>query len=155
MDNIEQLIMDLNWHNPEDVQRNAMNKLKNVNEEEAILLARQSELCSKFCWHNAALVLKDVGYPRIRLAIPYLLEWFQDMNWPGVSTIQDILKTIDSPVLLPHLKTAAEKAVSERDSVWCYWLVRLFNELNVDASTFLDDNVHDLLIQPNEQEDNG
>jgi len=152
LDNIEQLIKDLNWQNPEEVQKNAMNKLEKISEEEVVLLARQSELCNKSCWHNAAIVLKKIGYPRIRLAIPYLMEWFRDANWPGAMTIFDLFKTIDVNILLPYLRCAAEYAIKENDTIWGYWLIDLLNQLNINTSDF-NSSLYNELLELKKQEE--
>ncbi len=146
MKNIEKYISDLNWHNPESIQENAVKELSEIDENEAVLLAQQSELYNKFCWHNASIVLKNIGYPRNRLAIPYLMEWFKDVNWPGIQTIIQLLKEIDVKILLPHIKNAIQQAIKERDDLWAYGLVYLVSELGIPKSDLEERNLYDNLV---------
>lgn len=139
MNNIRGYIKDLSWSKPEEIQKKAIKKLENIRDEDIILLANQDdELCSKDCWGNAATVLKKIGYPRINPAIPYLMEWFQDINWPGVLTIIQSFKGIDTIILVPYIEEAMKRAVQEDDEMWCYWLEYLVLELNVEETDFKD-----------------
>jgi len=62
---IKELIADLDWGKPIEVQANAIRKLKEIDDEYIVLLAKQSnDICHKGCWENAAVVLKLLGYPR-------------------------------------------------------------------------------------------
>jgi hypothetical protein len=81
MEDIKYLIRDLDWNKPKHITQKAMIELLKANEDEAILLANQSnDLCSKSCWYNASIILKEIGFPRNKLALPYLMNWFQDVN---------------------------------------------------------------------------
>lgn len=143
MESIEDLIKALDWDNPEYVTYKAMRELLNVNEEEAILLANQSnDLCRKPCWHNAAIILKEIGYPRNRLTLPYLMIWFQDVNWPGVSTIVELLKEIDEEILIPHIKCAMEKALIDNDECWAFGILWLLSGLNISNSNFKENDLY-------------
>ena len=67
---------------PEDVQNNAMDLLKNIDDEKIGMLVQP---IGKPCWENSAIVLKKIEYPRIKQVIPKLLEWLQDMNWSAAA----------------------------------------------------------------------
>ncbi|MDF2547146.1 MAG: hypothetical protein K0R93_2044 [Anaerosolibacter sp.] len=133
MNDIEKYILDLNWSKPESVQKNAIKELSKIDENQVILLAQQSDLCHKACWHNASIVLKSIGYPRNKLALPYLMNWFQDANWPGVQNIVQLFKEIDVIVLLPHIKNAMKQALRENDETWAYGIVYLIQELGFQS----------------------
>lgn len=143
MNDIKDHIRDLSWYKSEEVQKQAILELENIRDEDIILLARRDyELCSKDCWENIAIVLKHIGYPRIDSVIPYLMEWFMDLNWPGVPTIIEIFRSIDVNVLTSYIEEAMEKAVKEDDYMWCYWLDHLANELNVEETNFKNTEVY-------------
>ena len=69
---INVLIEKLSWDMPEDVQNNAMYLLKNIDDEKIGMLVQP---IGKPWWENSAIVLKKIGYPRIKQVIPKLLEW--------------------------------------------------------------------------------
>ena len=143
MNDIRDHIRDLSWYKSEEVQRQAILRLEHIKDEDIILLARQdNELCSKDCWENAAIVLRHIGYPRINSVIPYLMEWFMDLNWPGVPTIIEIFRSIDVNALTPYIEEAMEKAVKEGDYMWCYWLGYMARELNVEETNFVNTEVY-------------
>lgn len=148
MENVEKLIHDLSWDKPQDVRERAVQELMQVSEEEVVLLAHQSnELCSKECWEDAALVLKRIGYPRNRLAIPYLMKWFMDVNWPGVETVIEILKDVDIDIIMPFIEAAAKQAVNEKDADWCFGLVYLMERLGMKGVEFKDKNLYEELTK--------
>lgn len=148
MENIKKLIKDLDWNKPEDITHRAMKELLKVNEEEAILLADQSNyICSKCYWYNAAIILKEIGYPKNRLTLPYLMIWFQDVNWPGVPQIIELLRDIDIEILIPHIKYAMEKALKEEDDFWAFGILRLLDELDIPSSNFKENDIFDQLVK--------
>lgn len=73
-------------------------------------------------WAIAAQMLRRIGYPRVRGIIPDLLEWLQDMNWPGAQDIFGLLLSVDDDTLLANLKLALIKAKDENDEVWIWYL---------------------------------
>lgn len=80
LEDIQKLIEDLSWDNPKDVVDKAINQLLKIDDEQVTLLLQP---VNKSCWENAAKVLQMIGYPRNKLALPGLIEWLRDMNWPG------------------------------------------------------------------------
>lgn len=136
---IYELIKNLNWNRPDAVQKHAINELSisNLRNSEIILLAKQSnDLCSKPCWDNAAIVLKNIGYPRNEVALPYLMEWFQDITWPGVRPIIEMLKEIDNRILTPYIEDASEIALGIKDDCWANGLLYLINGLGISREDF-------------------
>ncbi|MGO4890635.1 DUF5071 domain-containing protein [Anaerobacillus sp. MEB173] len=132
MNNVESNILNLSWHKPVDVQEKAIKELSNLKGNEVVFLAKKSnELCSKECWQNASVVLKQIGYPNNKAAFPYLMEWFQDLNHPGVANIIDLLSEIDKNELKPHIEQAILKAMEEKDEDWGLGLLTLINELKI------------------------
>ena len=144
MDNIKELIRDLDWSKPEEVQKKSIEQLLKMHDSELIFLAQQNELCHKYCWHNAAAILKAIGYPRIRPVIPYLMEWFQDINWPGVVTIVETLRTINPNELIPYIEEASKRSIDENDDCWAFGLVTLIREL--DLTPIVNKDIYNELI---------
>lgn len=131
IENVKKYIADLDWNNTKEVQENAIEKLvMSLEGEEVILLASQDSPCNKNCWYNAAIVLKEIGYPRNKEAIPYLMNWFQDLNWPGVKTIVELLRKVGIEEVV-HIKTAMEKAIVNKDEIWVEGLEYLAQELGI------------------------
>jgi len=147
MKDIEEYIFDLNWNNPEYIQEKAIEKLSKISGSEVILLAKQSELCNKYCWHNATIVLKNIGYPRNKLAIPYLMDWLKDINWPGITTIIQLFKEIDTEILLPYIKVAIDDALKDEDELWAYGMIYLMKNLDIKGFEIEEPTLYKKLIK--------
>ncbi|WP_028392633.1 DUF5071 domain-containing protein [Bacillus cihuensis] len=131
MKNINTLIQGLNWHNSEEVQKKSINELSKLSGKEVIILADQTELNHKACWFNSAIVLQNIGYPNNKESIPYLMQWFQDINWPGVSTVVEIFKSIDREELKLHIDNAITQGLNEKDDFWIFGLLFLIDKLHM------------------------
>jgi hypothetical protein len=133
MNNLETNILNLSWHKPVDIQEKAIKELSSrLKGNDVVFLAKKSnELCSKECWHNASVILKQIGYPNNKAAFPYLMEWFQDLNHPGVANIIELLSEIDKNELKPHIEKGILKAIEEKDEDWGLGLLTLLNELKI------------------------
>jgi hypothetical protein len=117
MDNIEieEYIQNLNSEAPKYLQDYAVSQLVYLENSKLHLLLQPM---SKSYWKNAAIVLKKIGYPRVKAIIPELLEWIKDMNWPGAQEIVDLLITIDDEIV-PYVK----KVLKSGDGIWIVWLL--------------------------------
>ncbi|WP_026476139.1 DUF5071 domain-containing protein [Alkaliphilus transvaalensis] len=130
---IKELIADLDWGKPREIQENAIRRLKEIDDEDIVLLAKQSnDICHKGCWQNAALVLKLIDYPRIKPALPYIMQWFQDINWPEVYTIIEILRDAKPFELIPYIEEASKRAIIDEDGLWALGIVFLLEKLELN-----------------------
>ena len=131
---IEAKIRKLDWNNSSEIQERAIDDLTQIDEKDVILLIQPME---KKYWENAALTLKRIGYPRNILAIPGMLNWLMDLNWPGARIALNVLGTIERKTLLPYLESAVEKAIYERDDMWIEALKELaFKSLSIRLDEF-------------------
>lgn len=145
MNNIKELIRDLDWSKPKEFQKMAIEQLLEIDDSELVFLAQQNELCKKYCWHNAAIVLKAIGYPRIKTVIPYLMEWFQDTNWPGVKTITEIFRGIEPLELLPYIDDVSKRAIFDKDEMWAFGIIRLLRDIGLEY--LINEDLHEELIK--------
>jgi len=90
----------------------------------------------KALWKPAAEILSKVGFPRLETRIPRLLEWFQDLNWPGIDTVIDLLRKAPQDRLLEQLESAASAAHAEEDEQWLGGLKRLALALGLEIEKF-------------------
>jgi hypothetical protein len=117
MDNVEidEYINNLSSNAPQYLQDYAISMLVNLEESKLHLLLQPR---SKSYWKNAAVVLKQIGYPKVKAIIPGLLEWIQDMSWPGAEDIVDLLTTIDEEIV-PYVK----QVLLSGDGIWIIWVL--------------------------------
>lgn len=127
------IFINLNWNLPLDLQEKAINEIALIDNLNPKILIQPLD---KEYWENAAKVLYKMGYPRIEKAIPGLFAWLQDMNWPGVTIVIEILKSLPKDILVKYLEYAVEEALSGNDEIWLANLAAFLSELNIKKDDF-------------------
>ncbi|MDP4145461.1 MAG: DUF5071 domain-containing protein [Bacillota bacterium] len=145
---IHELIKNLKWSTSENLRNDAVKRLTNIEESELHMLLQP---ISKSYWENAAIVLKKIGYPRVKSVIPGLLEWIQDINWPGAQHIIEVLATVDSEAI-----TYVREVFKSGDGIWIKWLlseviskwsIELINEIKGDLLNLANALDYNLIIE--------
>ncbi len=117
MEEVTKLIQKLSWNTLEEDKEDAMKKLQYIKDEDLHLLLQP---ISKAYWDGAAEVVVNLGYPRVKCILPGLLEWIQDLNWPGADQISVFLREIGDPII-PYIKDVL--AQHSDDSEWIQWII--------------------------------
>jgi hypothetical protein len=112
---INRLIDDISWGVPDNVRQAAMHRLVSIDDDQISMLILPRE---KSYWESAAKVLRNIGYPRVRQVLPEILEWLQDLNWPGATEVAELLLTIGRPVV-PYVR----EVLKGSDEMWQYWVL--------------------------------
>lgn len=76
---------------------------------------------SKSMWQEQAQRLLTGKTPVSDSDLPHLLEWMQDMNWPGATSIAAFIRSKGASTL-----DAVRKALQSNDSIWHYWILDQF-----------------------------
>ena len=112
-------IMDmLDWHNPPEVQAKGIALARNT---ETILPFIQplTPEHNKNVWGNCAVIIAEKSDEKLEPYLTELLEWVQDMNWPGALRIMDRLqKYSDNASLREAVNVCLAKARERGDEVW-------------------------------------
>jgi hypothetical protein len=124
----------------------ALNQLLAASDEELGYLFFSSE---KSKWEAAAEILYRIGFPRLAARIPQLLEWFQDLNWPGINFITDLLRNTSHEELLMQMEKAVRIAYAEEDEQWMGGLKHLTLALGLEVNKFSDRLLTATLLQNN------
>lgn len=125
MENILRLIKKLSWSVSEEEKKDAIRKLQYIKDEDLHLLVQP---ISKDYWDGAAETVIRLGYPRVKSILPGLLEWIQDINWPGAGEIADFLLEIGDP-MIPYVKDVLNQHSDDQE--WVYWIFEvLINHWN-------------------------
>lgn len=86
---------------------------------------------NKNVWENCAVIISQKSDEKIKPYLVELLEWLQDMNWPGALCILDRLcKYSDNNTIFEAINTCIEKAKESRDDVWNSNLHLLLSNVN-------------------------
>lgn len=142
------LIKNLALGNKLQNQKSAMSQLTNLKNDEIRLLILPGS--DKKSWKNAALVLKQIGYPRIKPVVFDLLDWLQDINWPGSHTIIDLLSTVDKSVLVNEIEKKLDIEVIDdvpirKDDMWLGAFFLLIKKMNLKEKDFNNKDKFDLI----------
>jgi len=115
----------LDWHMPSEIQSQGISLARNI---ETIIPFIQP-LTPKFnknVWENCAVIIAEKNDEKLKPHLVELLEWLQDMNWPGAFCILDRLKKYsDNNSILSAISICLEKAKDCNDEVWEYNLLML------------------------------
>ncbi|MEK3717633.1 DUF5071 domain-containing protein [Paenibacillus sp. FSL R7-0333] len=119
MEGIQALIQKLDWDTPEAEQAEAIHKLQDIRDDELHLLLQP---LGKGYWDGAAEVIVRLGFPRVKPILPGLLQWIQDMNWPGSRRIAPLLRESGDP-LIPYIQEVFRN--HSQDEEWMYWIFEM------------------------------
>ncbi len=138
--NDEELFNLLDWNSSREAQEEGIR----------IGLQRQNleiflQTYDKGIWENSARILAQKSDEELKKYIPKLLEWLQDINWPGAIIILNRLKKIDGKLLIKDFEMAIKKA-REEEVNWIYSLshllenVSLKNMISMDCLNIIEKN---------------
>lgn len=85
MCHINMIYQMLHWQNPENIQRKGIELAKKLTDLSPLILPIYEG--SQSIWDNCAKALSELSDDRLEKYLPLLLEWLQDLNWPGALTI--------------------------------------------------------------------
>ena len=90
---------------------------------ELILPARE-----KSYWHRCAFIISKMPIDFISKHAVDLMEWFQDLNWPGVDEIFAALSQLPEDELTVALNKSLKTARNTQDEEWDYNLHQKFDK---------------------------
>lgn len=108
----------LDWHMPPEIQAKGRELAK---KSEAILpfLQPLTPKHNKNVWENCAAILAEKRDEELKPYLVQLLEWMQDMNWPGAFRIFDRLqKYSDERSIHSAILVCVKEAKRHNDDTW-------------------------------------
>ena len=108
----------LDWHMPFEVQSQGISLARNI---ETIIPFIQplTPKHNKNVWGNCAVIIAEKNDEKLKPHLVELLEWLQDMNWPGAFCILERLrKYSDNNSIYNAINVCMEKAKNCSDEVW-------------------------------------
>lgn len=141
------ILLNLSWNLPLDIQEKAVAEIASIVD---LNLKDLLQPIGKEYWENAAKVLFRIGYPKIKGEIPGLIIWLEDINWPGSTTVMEILGTIPISILIPYLEDAVIEALSTDDEVWIENLSYFLVQFNLKEDNFKSRDVYLALLKGSE-----
>ena len=112
-------IMDmLDWHMPPEIQSKGISLAKNI-ATISPFIQPLTPRHNKNVWENCATIIAERSDEELKPHLIELLEWLQDMNWPGAFCILDRLQRYaDNNSIHSAIKICVEKADVCNDKVW-------------------------------------
>lgn len=142
MINVNDIISKLDWLNSKDIQRKGIELAKEIKDLWMFVQPMKEEY-NKSIWSNCAEILvKNSDKELAPYYIP-LLEWLQDLNWPGAMTILERLKKVKTELIVNQYSYCVMRATEQKDEVWLSNLAlilankTLFSNLSYETKNIL------------------
>jgi len=112
-------IMDmLDWNMPHEIQMKGISLAKNIKTIIPFIQPVSPEH-NKNVWENCAIILSEKSDEELKPYLIELLEWLQDMNWPGAFCILNRLQSYsDKNTIRNAIDICIKKAKICNDKVW-------------------------------------
>lgn len=118
MVDITEILDMLDWHMPAEIQTEGISLARNI-ETITPFIQPLTPKHSKNVWENCAVIISERSDEEIKPHLPEVLEWLQDMNWPGAFRILNRLKNYsDKNSILSAISVCVQKAKGCNDEAW-------------------------------------
>lgn len=96
-------------------------------------------------WDKAAIVICSLGIERYIDYLPSMLEWLQDLNWPGALCIFNELKATEDERVIECIEYTVGKVIEIDDMEWLYFIKLLIDEIGAERFSFND--IHNKILE--------
>lgn len=107
--NLVDILKMLNCNNASDIQNKGI-KLAEKFDDISLFIQPMFPNYNKNIWENCAKILSQRSDQELSSYLIQLLEWLQDLNWPGAFIIIERLKQMNGKLLLNPFLLAIKKA---------------------------------------------
>ena len=115
----------LNWNCDEETQAKGKLLARQISDFSVFL--QPMEFGSKAVWGNCAKILAEKTDDDLKPHLVGLLEWLQDINWPGAIIILDRLKSFSAEKIKEPLQSSVQQAINNQDNNWLDYLSKLLD----------------------------
>ena len=144
---IKDYVKKLNWHLPLKIQGKSIGILSELSPDKVDLLVTYKNECME----NVVAILRKMGYPRNKKALPRLAGLLEDRNCAGaleaIETFRDLGKTISTP----YIETECEKALHPINADWLEHLYFACDSLGITEEDFLNKNTYRIMKKEAEE----
>ena len=108
----------LDWNMPRQIQTEGVSLAKEV-EDITPFIQPLTPRHNKNVWDNCAIIIADRSDEELAPHLVELMEWLQDMNWPGAIRIMRRLQEYsERDIICKAINFSLEKADLENNKVW-------------------------------------
>lgn len=141
-------VYNLNWELPKETQDKAIEILSSVSPNKVDMIIPKY---GKSCWGNGVLILKNMGYPRNKKALPKLVGLLQDRNWPGALEAIELFRQLGKKISAPYIEKECEVAIQCTDNDWLEHLYFATESLGIGKGDFRDPDAYELMRKAAEE----
>lgn len=125
MVNIDEIMKLIDWNQTDENQQKGIEMAKDVKCINAFILPLHANT-NKNVWDNCAIILSKRTDEELRPYLSNLMEWLEDLNWPGSLTILERLNNYsDKKWLKNNFNYCYNIAKSTNNTNWLYGLKQL------------------------------
>ena len=127
MTNIDYIMSLIDWNKSINEQADGIKLAEDV-ENINVFLQPCNKDYNKNVWDNCAKILSGRTDDELSPYLVELLEWLQDLNWPGAICIYDRLIISEDELFEYELKVSITTAKAQNDKLWLQALKNLKKE---------------------------
>ena len=128
---VTEILNMLDWHMPPETQSKGLSLAKSI-DSIVPFIQPQTPNHNKNVWENCASIIVEKSDEALMPHLISLLEWLQDMNWPGAFCILNRLgEYSDTDSIVNAISICLAKAKNSKDDVWAHNLLKLRQKFSV------------------------
>lgn len=137
MCNIEKIYQMLDWDNEKDIQNKAIELSKSFNDLIPFFQPIDSKKgIGKNIWKNCAKIIADNSDKVLEKYIYKMLEWLEDLTWPGATIILDRLNKMEYSKIRPVLCNTISIAMKKNKVTWLENLKKIVKEKKINDDIY-------------------
>lgn len=118
MMNIKQILSMIDWNMPIETQSKGIKLARSIDTIVPFIQPLTPEH-NKNVWENCAIIIAEKSDEIIKPHLVQLLEWLQDMNWPGAFCILSRLNNYtDDKSIQNAIKICLKKSQQTNNKIW-------------------------------------
>ena len=125
-DDITNIYRLIDWNSPIEDQKKGILYAQEIKDISCFIQPMDCQY-NKSIWENCAMIISHRTNEELEPYIIPLLEWLQDMNWPGANIICERLKKISIDFIFKPMSYVIMRASEKDDKEWLYNLRELVN----------------------------
>lgn len=125
---IDMIYKMLSWDSDEATQHHGIQLASNIKNLNLFF----QPLTGKAVWENCARIICQKSDDELQAYLFKMLEWLQDMNWPGSDVIFDRLVQMPEDLLNVAFRYSMDQAIETNDIPWQQALNDLMHQRCVD-----------------------
>lgn len=117
MESIAEIMDMLDWHRSAEIQSEGRELARKLKDIKPFLQPLDSKY-NKNVWENCAVIIAEKSDYELKPHLTELLEWLQDMNWPGADVIFYRLAQMPEAFLSASFSCSMDQAIQTNDIPW-------------------------------------